>query len=181
MSQSTPASARDRLAAARRDLRPALAALAAVSATERDVRLPGEPLGDPRMGSLALVQGDGVVDVTAWDYGESRVLMRARDLDEAVAAVVDRLQPGPVQARGVTQVEWTQWCAETAHSVAGIDDELGPGRVVETSLRPGSVVDRFGNLDGFCCTPAAARWLRGLCRRASSTPPGGTKGSPLSV
>lgn len=143
------------------DLADARAALTAVGATVRDVRLPGDPLVDPRMGSIVMDFADGSsVDVFAWDYGQTRRLFRTPDLREAVATVVQRLRPEPVNARRVTREDWQSWCSEAARSAASLDAGLDNGLVVETSLPAGMVVDRFGDLDGFLLYPAGLPFAR---------------------
>lgn len=132
----------------------ARATLSAASLSERDIVLPDEPVGNLRMGSLQLVAGDGYVDVVAWDYGTERTLARARSLEEAVQHAVDRWRRTPEVSRRVGRAEYAEWVGEMAERVRSLAPALDAGKVVQTQLPEGSVVDRFGNLDGFLLYPA---------------------------
>ena len=129
-------------------------ALVEGSLSERDVRLPGEPLAQLRMGGLRLVEGPEHVDVVAWDYGMERILVRAHSLEEAVNEVVARWREQPTTARRASREEYVVWVEEMRDRARSLAPELDAGLVVETQLPPGSVIDRFGNLDGFLLFPA---------------------------
>jgi hypothetical protein len=147
------------------DLTEARSRLTDLSFDERDVWLDGEPERELRMGSLrVLVAGDGV-DVVAWDYGMNQVILRCRSMSEALDAVAERCERPLPPARHIGLEEYRSWVAETRESLAPLDEPLNRGLTVEVNLPPGSVVDRFGNLDGFLLYPA------GLDMSQRSLPP----------
>jgi len=120
----------------------------------RDVSLPGDAVTDLRMGSLRVVaSGDGF-DILAWDAGLEQVLLRCRTLDEAVEHVGERWLQTPSAVQTVTSAEFGAWVQEMRARVDTLLTALDDGAVVSTQLPPGSVVDRFGNLDGFLLYPA---------------------------
>jgi hypothetical protein len=122
--------------------------------TSRDVALPDEPPADLRMGSLRVERRDGSFDIVAWDYGMQVTLVRCRTLGEAVSTVEERWRTRPQVAQEVPRAQWDTYISEMTERMRSLTPALDDGRLVRTTLPAGSVVDRFGNLDGFLLFPA---------------------------
>jgi len=128
--------------------------LAGMGASVRDVSLPDDAPTDLRMGSLRVVASPVGVDILAWDAGMEQLMLRCRTLDEAVEHVEERWRQTPSAVQLVSTSEFAAWVQEMRTRIDSLRPSLEDGGVVDTHLPAGSVVDRFGNLDGFLLYPA---------------------------
>lgn len=131
--------------------------LKAAGISPRDVRLPGGPQQQLRQGAVVVRRADTTWEVVVEEYGQSEVLARASDEDEALSYVVARVT---ASLPGARPVDVGLLDRARSHMQKLVESTVqatreSPGAVVRTSLWDGAVVDRFGTLDGFLIWPEA--------------------------